>query len=309
MKTAYFFSLTIKNKNTEQVQDISMFPQLIDRIIEHSSAPGDYRTIDITPDDDTLRTIVDIIEHTDEHLFARFSKQRLTNSVVGRNYRTMQTEPVLGKYKEYEKGIENYSFVYINYSTLIAEIAMSQYSPNETSISNLIKMYTDYYVEIKSLANRNGIEQIFKHVKPTISSISVDIPTPDPVILKHLGLSDNEIQNLFGNDLVAKITFSPTYGRTIVSGDDVETVVAAVKQNKPNLIGAVIRARSHSGKSRDYNLYEDSFKYDINIPSSHTENGKTISYTEEELITSAKEKLISNYNVNRDIIIPLANRG
>lgn len=309
MKTSYFFSLTIRNKQTEQIQDISLFPKLIDAIIEKHSTHADYHTVDITSDNDTLHTVVDIIEHTGEHLFARFSKQRLTNSVVGRNYSTMQTEPVLGRYKEDKKGIENYSFVYINYSTLIAEIAMSQYSPNESSISNLIKKYSDYYLEIKSIPNRNGIEQIYGHAKPVISSISIDVPTPDPVILKHLGVSDTKIQDMLGNNLMAKITFVPMQGTTIVTGDDVETIATAVKNNKPNLLGAVIRARSHSEKSRDYNLYEDSFKYAIDIPTSYIEGGKSISYTEKELITKAKEKLIGNYNTNHDIIVPLANRG
>ncbi len=309
MRTSYFFTLTIKNKQTEQELDISLFPQIIDEIIEKHSVYSDYYTIDITSEDDTLHTVVDIIDHTKEYLFARFSKQRLTNSVVGRNYSTMKTEPVLGKYKEDKKGIENYSFVYINYSTLIAEIAISQYSPNESAIANLIKKYSDYYLEIKAIANRRGIEQIFGHTKPVISSISVDVPTPDPVILKHLGLTDNQIQNMIGNNLVAKITVSPAHGTTIVSGDDVEPIVTSVKNNKPNLIAAVIRARSHSEKSRDYNLYEDSFKYNIDIPTSYIENGKSISFTEKELIAKAKEKLVSNYNKNRDIIIPLSNRG
>ena len=313
MKSSYFFAIVIREKGTDIEQPLSSFKSIIDGIInEHQNTEEQdkekYCTVDISSLEDTMNTIVDIFENTDNYLFARFSKQRPTGSVVGRNYKTLKTEPIMGNFPDNIKGIESYSFVYINYQTLIAEISTSQYSPDETAIGNFIKKCSNYYVEFKSIPNRVGIDCIFQHRNPVISSFTVDIPVPTSALLEEFGLDDDDINELFGNNVSAKITIAPFYGKTLVSNENVPTLVDKIR-NSAAVTEAIFKARSATVKSREYNLYNETFKYDIDIPTSHIVNGKTISYSEKELISIAREKLIENYNNNHDIIVPLANRG
>lgn len=287
MKSSYFFALVIKDQGTEVEQPLSLFKSIIDRIVdEHQNLEEQDKekccTINISSTEDTMNTIVDIFENTDNHLFARFSKQRPTGSIVGRNYETLKTEPVLGNFPDNVKGIESYSFVYINYQTLIAEIATSQYSPDETAIGIFLKKCSNYYVEFKAIPNQVGIDYIFRHKKPVISSFTVDIPVPTSALLEEFGFDGDDINELFGNDICAKITIAPTHGTTLVSNEDVPTLVNKIRQSAA-VAEAIFKARSATARSRKYNLYNETFKYDIDIPTSHILNGKSISYSEKEL--------------------------
>ena len=311
MKSAYFYSIIIKEKDSEAVQPITLFKNIIENIIQpnnNQNDPREYYTVDITQPEDTKKTIVDIFDNNDTHFFARLSKQKPSNSVVGRNYNTLKTEPVMGNFPDNVKGIESYCFVYINYQTLIAEIVTSQYSPDQAAVGNLIKMNSNYYLEFYAIPNRTGIDCIFQHRKPVISSFTVDIPTPTPALLEEFGFTDEDITELFENNIRAKITLAPAHGTTLASNEDVPKVVDKIKQSAA-VTGAILKARSASVKSKEYNLYNETFKYDITIETSHVENGHSISYSEVELINIAKNKLIENYNSNYDIIVPLANRG
>lgn len=308
MKTAYFYALEIREKGNDILQPLSLFKNIIENIIQSQNSQNEYCTIDISSPDDGMKTVIDIFDYKDEHLFCRLSKQRPTNTVVGRNYDTLKTEPVMGNYPDNKKGIENYSFAYINYQTLIAEIVTSQYSPTETAIENFIKMNSNYYVESRAIPNRVGIDSIFRHRKPVISSFTVDIPTPSPALLESFGFNDAEITNTIGNNIRAKITIAPLHGRTLVANDDAHTLVQKVRDSAL-ITEAIFKAKSESIKAREYNLYDESFKYDINIPTSHTVNGNVISYNESNLIEMARNKLIENYYEKYDIIVSLANRS
>lgn len=308
MKSSYFFAIVIKDKETETIQPLSTFKNVIDNICNELGDQGQYHTVDISLPDDTMKTIVDIFDNTDQRLFARFSKQRPNSSIVGRNYHTLKTEPVMGAFPDNEKGIENYSFVYVNYQTLIAEIAPSQYSPEESALANLINKCSEYFIEFLPIPNRIGIDRIFTHRKPVISSFTVDIPTPTPALLEEFGFNGDDINELFGNNIRAKIMIAPIHGTTLASNEGVPSVVEKIRQSA-SVTNAIFKARSATDKTREYNLYDETFKYDIDIPTVHIEKGKSISYSEQELINSAREKLIANYNINHDIIVPLANRG
>lgn len=305
MKSAYFYALDIIEKGTDILQPITSFKNIIQKIIEPIKEENNYYSIDISSPDDSMKTFVDIFDYKGDYFFARLSKQRPTNSVVGRNYETLKPEPVMGNYPDNIKGIENYSFAYINYETLIAEIATSQYSPNETTLENFIKKNSNYYLKSKAIPNRLGIDYIFQHRKPVISSFTVDIPTPDPALLESFGLNDDEITNLIGNDIRAKITVSPLHGTTLTSNDAVPALVQRIRQ-AASVTDAIFRARSESVKTREYNLYDESFKYDISIPTSHTVNGKVIFYSHDALVEIAKKELIANYDAKCGIIVPLA---
>lgn len=308
MKSAYFYALEIKEKGNDTLQPLSLFKTIVESIVRCRNMQNGYYTIDISSPDDNMKTVIDIFDYKDEYLFCRLSKQRPTNTVVGRNYNTLKTEPVMGNFPDNIKGIENYSFAYINYETLIAEVVTSQYSPSETAIENFIKKNSNYYVESKAIPNRVGIDCIFQHRNPTISSFTVDIPTPDPALLESFGFSDTDIINLLNGDIRAKITIAPLHGTTLSSDDAVPALVGKVRQFT-SVANAIFKARSESTKTREYNLYDETFKYDINIPTSHTTNGHVISYSEADLIKIARNKLIENYIDKYDIIVPLANRS
>lgn len=311
MKSVYFYALDIKEKGTDVLQPITSFKNIIEKIIEPIKEENNYYSIDISSPDDSMKTFVDIFDYKEDYFFARLSKQRPTNSVVGRNYETLKTEPVMGNYPDNIKGIEKYSFAYINYKTLIVGIATSQYSPAETAIANLIKQKSNFYVEAKAIANRNGIDSIFQHQKPVISSFTLDIPNPDPALLESFGFTDNEIHDIFANNIQAKISISPAHGKILTSDNNVPTLVDKIRnlKQKAALSGATIKARSATTNAREYNLYDEIFKYDINIPTSHIKDGHSISLSEAELLATARIKLIEAYNANYDIIVQIANRG
>ncbi len=308
MKSAYFYALEVKEKGNDTLQPLSLFKTIVEGIVKSQNTQGGYCTVDISSPDDNMKTVIDIFDYKDEYLFCRLSKQRPTNTVVGRDYDTLKTEPVMGNFPDNVKGIENYSFAYINYQTLIAEVVTSQYSPSETAIENFIKKNSNYYVESKAIPNRVGIDCIFQHRKPTISSFTVDIPTPDSAILESFGFSDTDITNLFGNDIRAKITIAPLQGTILASNDAAQALVGKIRQFA-SATNVILKARSESVKTREYNLYDETFKYDISIPTSHTVKGNVISYSEAKLIEIARNRLIENYNEKYDIIVPLANRS
>lgn len=71
-------------------------------------------SIDLS-DEDNLHMVGDVFEYKDKYLFMRISKQKITGSLIEREYKNLKTEALLADKNENEEGIEAYTYLKLDY--------------------------------------------------------------------------------------------------------------------------------------------------------------------------------------------------
>ena len=90
-KSVYFYKLEIQESQTGREIDIGGYRTILEEIFQRECIND---SLNLTYEQ-TEPVLMDIIENTDEFLFARLSRKRPNNSIQKRNYTTRQTTEVL----------------------------------------------------------------------------------------------------------------------------------------------------------------------------------------------------------------------
>lgn len=320
IKKAFFFSIELYASETGAKCNFNNIPELlIDIIGNNGNINRNLRTLDLTPDNEDLHTMLDVYHYRTGYLFARVSKQRPTGSVIGRDYSTKATEGLLDGCSEDIKGIEMYTYLYINYESSILQIISALGAPNENIIKQLVGKYSrDYEIELYPIPNIDGISKIYGKRNSSINSIDLELINPDPVILENiLGQNVNAIiEGAISEHLRVSVGIQSVVARHSIT-DDTESsdkVIDLIRDRISNLgreriRKASVRGKAESTKTRDYNFYEENFYFPVDIPIYRMENGKRIYYSEADLAQINLENMVYSYHESRDYILPLIRRG
>ena len=227
--------------------------------------------------------MLDILENTEEYLFARLNRKRPNNSMQKRNYNTYETADVLPPDEIGNNGVEWFTYCVLGYSHGILSLVNSKGAPNEGALARVFSCYNNRFsLETEAIPNQNLINELINGHAPEVNRVQIDIAQPDAQILQGLfGFNDREVLQAVGQN-TSSIVF----------------------EIKPDFRGAL----STDVNQRQYDLYEEYFKYPISVSEYRQENGQKIEREKAEILRDYRLNMMNVYNDYKDIILAVSNR-
>lgn len=309
LKNVYFFKTTIMDTQTRQEVDINQLKPLLDQILDQNMQNNAI----LLSRNDVEPVVIDILERNDDFLFARLGKKRLSNSVQRRNYNTLMPSPVLSPREIDDNGIELFTYCILGYRHGILSIAHSKGAPNENAFNRLFGYYMNQYqLDIESVPNSDLINEIYNGNSPEINRIAISIPVPDARLLGQVfNMQDQGILHAIqANTNTVVFEVKPEL-RGSLSGDRniIRRIIDELRNSRQRFSKVIIDAKSETNQRRtSYDLYEEYFKYPIDVLEYHTENGRKIEYPKEDVQADYKLKIARLYNEYKPLILAVCDR-
>lgn len=314
-KNAYFFKLNLIDKNNHLKDYHLLKEEVIGIINKNSIEQNGYKSLDVTENDGDLHNIIDIFEYNNTRLFCRLSKQKPGNSFIGRDYSSYQKNDLVDSNDYEKKGIEQYTFAIINYSIGVLCIVSSQGAPNEKTFEKMFDKYSnESRVEIISIPNEFGVENIYNGTDPEIINLDIEVPLPDGAVLEGVfGWNPNDvIESIDRRNLKVSVRLRSNFRRGTVtnSSEEVRNIINKIREKCefPFYKKAKMKAKTKSKKAREYSFFEENFSYPIDIPIYHIEDYKKVYYSVDELVEIYKNNIIMAFNESRGIVSAIIKR-
>lgn len=305
-KKIYFFETVLYDEYGMKISQ-KLIKEIIVEILEkHGKKQEDYISIDITPYEESMHLIFDAYDYDDGRLFGRFSKQLPKNTLVHHEYTTYKASEVLPGADEKERGIEKYTYGMLNYNSGILAFVSSQGAASEKALKMLIEKYNPgYTLDITSIPNEKGIENIYMGKDPEIAKVEIEVPLPSAEVLEKLfGWKDNDLlKSLDENKLkIAAVLKSEPRHNIADETNIVQKIINAVKEGKKGYNKAKMVARAKTVKSREYNFFDDNFMYPIDVASYYMQNNERVYYTANELVDIYRQNIVLSFNDSKGIL-------
>lgn len=267
---------------------------------------------DIKPDDIEPKYTLDIVSEN-PYLFGRICKQKSNNSVILRNYETLEADSVFDTEDAARKGIEVFTYFMFDYNTGILAIVNASDAPSPAVLNQVLAEYNKkYYMRQISIPNTDGVDVFLNSNKPELKALEFDIPSPSAEYLqKILGLDEDKICDMINEGVhSARIILKPVPYKSIVKETSkVRDIVNIIKENKNKYPEHVIvKGKSDDFGSRPFDLHAKYFSYPVTVNKTHIVEGKRIEYTLKEMDAQFKTGIVNAYELNYDILLALADR-
>lgn len=309
IKNIYLFKVVIRDTQTNTEVPVNLFKGLFQEIFDRESRNS---ALKLTYED-TEPMMLDILEDTNEYLFARLNRKRPNNSMQKRNYNTYLTTDVLQPDEIGSNGVELFTYCILGYSHGILSIVNSKGAPNEGALARVFSRYNNRFsLETEAIPNQDLINELINGRAPEINKVQIDIAQPDAQILQELfGFNDAEVLEAVGQN-TSSIVFEvkPDFRGALSNDVNVITrLVRALQQNHNRYNSVVLSGKKSTGeRQRQYDLYEEYFKYPISVSEYRQENGQKTEREKELILRDYKGNMMNVYNQYKDIILAVSNR-
>lgn len=308
-KNIYLFKVVIRDTQTNTEVPVNSFKGLFQEIFNRESRNS---ALKLTYED-TEPMMLDILEDTNEYLFARLNRKRPNNSMQKRNYNTYLTTDVLQPDEIGSNGVELFTYCILGYSHGILSIVNSKGAPSEGALARVFSRYNNRFsLETEAIPNQDLINELINGRAPEINKVQIDIAQPDAQILQELfGFNDAEVLEAVGQN-TSSIVFEvkPDFRGALSNDVNVITrLVRALQQNHNRYNSVILSGKKSAGeRQRQYDLYEEYFKYPISVNEYRQENGQKIEREKELILRDYKGNMMNVYNQYKDIILAVSNR-
>lgn len=140
-KNIYLFKVSIRDTQTNTEVPVQLFRGLFREIFDRE---GRNNALKLTYED-TEPMMLDILENTEEYLFARLNRKRPNNSMQKRNYNTYETADVLPPDEIGNNGVEWFTYCILGYSHGILSLVNSKGAPNEGALARVFSRYNNRF--------------------------------------------------------------------------------------------------------------------------------------------------------------------
>lgn len=308
-KNTYLFKVVIKDTQTGREIPPNEFKGLFEDIFNanlHNNA------LKLTADN-IEPMMLDIIEDTQEYLFARLSRKRPNNSMQKRNYTTYEISDVLEPWEQNKNGVEWFTYCILGYKHGILSIVKSKGAPSESALAQIFYRYNNrYFLETEAIPNQDLIEELLDGNDPEINRVEVEIAQPSAQMLEEaFGFNEREVIESVRRQ-TSSITFDikPNFRSSLLDRPDlIRFLVNALRRNHNRYNSVVISGkRDAKEKQRKYDLYEEYFKYPITVNEYQQEHGEKIERDREIILREYRAAMMNVYNGYRDVILAITNR-
>lgn len=305
-KNVYFFKAELCDKSGIERTSKELKLVIMDILKENATDVSNHLSVDLTQDREAMHLIFDAYEYKSDRLFGRFSKQLPKNTLVHHDYKTYEDSEVLPGVDESDRGIEKYTYGMLDYDTGIWAFVLARGASNENVLKTFVEKFRPgYTLDLSPIPNTKGIEYIYKSQEPEISKIEIEVPLPDREVLEKLyGWSDGELlDSLNQNHLKISTVLKAEPRRSITDEPGiVQKAIEAVKMGIPNYQKAKMVAKAKTIKAREYNFFDDNFKYPIDITDYYIVNYEKIYYTADDLLGLYKQNIKMSFNESKGIL-------
>ncbi|WP_337574862.1 hypothetical protein [Fournierella sp.] len=308
-KNVYLFKVVIRDTQTNTEMPVNSFKGLFQEIFDREAR---NHALKLTYDD-AEPMMLDILDNTDEYLFAKLSRKRPNNSMQKRNYNTYQIDDVLGPDEVANKGVEWFTYCILGYSHGILSIVNSKGAPSAGALARVFSLYNHRYsLESEAIPNRNLVEELIHGRAPEINKVQVDIAQPDAQILQELfGFNDREVLEAVGQNM-SSIVFEikPEFRGALSTDTNVITrLIDALRRNRNQYHSVVLSGKTNAGeRQRRYDLYEEYFKYPISVSEYRQENHRKVERERDDILRDYRQSMMGVYDDYKDIILVVSNR-
>ncbi len=312
VKKVNFFTVDIfKSLNANEDHSYREIKELVVNIINYNAEDNDnFKILDLS-EENQLHQSADIFAYENEYLFMRASNQKPSGAYLQRNYSTNVPGAVLGGTSEREKGIEQYTYLYLNYTTGILGIVNQKGAPSYKILNTMFLKYNhEYYLKFTPIPNADGVERIYNAEEPKISQIEIEVPVPDAGVLqKWFGWNTKDILSIQSGTLKATMKLSGIERQLITAdADETRGLIDCIKSKKHNYNKAKVRGKVDGERTQDYSFFDENFTYPIDITTYRIENYEKKYLSAAELIPIYRDNLLLAYNENFDMLKTIANR-
>ena len=127
LKKVYYFTVELVQIHNSEENHSYELSSILKNIIDNEAVTQKrFKSIDLSFRDDQMHIMMDVYEYERTHLFARLSKQRPSNTLIERDYNTLEKSDVLPGKDVKEKGIEMYTYIYLDYASRILSIVYAK---------------------------------------------------------------------------------------------------------------------------------------------------------------------------------------
>lgn len=308
-KNIYFFKVTIRDTQNNTEVPVSSFKAIFQSIIDQHSRNGalklDYQSSE--------PIMLDVLEHTDEFLFARLNRKRPNNSMQKRNYNTYQTTDVLAPDELGNSGVELFTYCILGYSHGILSIVNSKGAPGAGALARVFSCYNNRFsLETEGIPNQDLINELLGGRAPEINRVQVDIAQPSAQILESVfGFNETEILAEMGRNASSLVFEVKPEFRGALSYDPtiISRLIDVLRRNRGHYNSVVVSGKKDSGdRQRQYDLYEEYFKYPINVSEYRQENGQKIEREKGLIQQDFRANMMQVYSAYKNIILAVSNR-
>lgn len=308
-KNVYFYKIVLTdNESAEEVPTTrlkAIFSDIITRAtINHSI---DCTETQLEP------VMLDILEDTDEYLFARLNQKRPNNSMQKRDYSTRATTDVLAPDEVLNSGIECFTYCILGYQHGILSIVNIKSAPKWDALSMMFAVHSPrYLLHAEGIPNNNLVAELSQGRSPEINRIHIDIAQPDAQILEQIfGFCDREIlDEMHARTSSLVIDVKPTLrGRLIDNPNTIDRIIGAFRRHQPQFNSVkVIGKIDRDTRRREYDLYETFFKYPIQINEHRQENGHRLERSKADIQRDYRHEMMTLYDHYKGLLLVLSDR-
>ena len=309
LKTVYFYQVNVLECATKSEMDIGRLKALINSIVSTNRINDSVRLS--RQDDEPI--IMDIIEDAQEYLFFKLSKKRLNNNLDKRDYGTLKVTDVLDIYEIDKKGIESYTYCILGYKHGILSLVSSSGAPGHMALNRLFELYNSaYMLEMLPIPNTGLIDKLYSSDNSEIDKIFIEIPTISGEALEKLfGFGDEEIIEILSNNTnTIGIELRPEpRGQICDDSSVVKKIISSFRRDKSKFKKIILTAKTSSAERQlSYDLYEEFFKYSINVPDFRSEGGRKVEVPKAELRERYQNSMKDIYDEFKTFILMVCDR-
>ena len=308
-KNVYFYELVVEESQSGKAIPVENYRTILTDIILKKSING---SIELTYEQ-TEPVLMDVLENTDEYLFARLSRKRPNNSIQKRNYKTRKTTDVLAPDEIGNNGIECFTYCFLGYTHGILSIAKSKGAPGAEAFSMLFAMHKrEYTAETFGIPNNDLIKELIDGKAPQVNRISIDIARPSAELLEGMfRFEDAELIAAMSRKTASLVVdVKPDFrGYLIDDPSLISKLVEVLRKNQTQYNSIRISGKKDGrGPQREYDLYEEYFKYPIDIKEYKQEGGRKIEMSKAAIQCDYKDKMTKTYDQYKDILLIFVDR-
>ncbi|ADU27201.1 hypothetical protein [Ethanoligenens harbinense] len=207
-----------------------------------------------------------------------------------------------------------FTYCILGYKHGVLSIANSKGAPKETSLNRLFQLYNNhYYLNADPVPNSDLIKELYESDSSILNRICVEIPTPDATVLEQaLKMTDSELIDAVSKNTQSVIfEVKPQYRSDLTKDPDlVKRLIDAFRKSKDSFSKVILHGKTeHRGKQVGYDLFEEYFKYPIEITEYHQEYNRKVEYPKEKIQADYRGNMMDIYNEFKNIILAFCDRA
>ncbi|EGO62884.1 hypothetical protein [Acetonema longum] len=308
-KNIYLFKTIIRDTQTNNEVPVNLFRGLFQEVFGRECRNN---ALELTYQN-AEPMILDVIEDTAEYLFAKLNRKRPNNSMQKRNYNTYETMDVLSPNEIANSGVEWFTYCILGYRHGILSVVNSKGAPNEGALARVFSRYNNRFsLETEGIPNQELIKELLNGRAPEINKVQIDIAQPDAQILEKLfEFNDDEVlQAVRQNTSSLVFEVKPAFREALSKDIDIITrLIRKCQQNRKRYRSVILSGKPATGeRQRQYDLYEEYFKYPISVDEYRQEHGQKVEIDKEVILREYKRNMMNVYDQYKDVILAVSNR-